>query len=356
MLFLVDGLVDDLEASRGLAGLEQLAPMPLPAGGLLVCGMGGSAIAGDLLTACAAARGLRLAVWRDYDLPGWVPGWVDAGMPVIISSYSGDTEETLSAARAAAARGCSLHAITSGGTLASYARNGIDGGAPFPAVKLPGGLPPRAALGHGLGALARVLGGLGLLPGIEGELAAAVTTLREGVARLGPASDADSPARAAARTALGRMLVIYTASPEAHAAGLRLKGQVNENGKAPALVVPFPELDHNDIVGWEVLRPRRDDFVLLVLRSADEHPRTAQRVDVTCELLADEFHTILEFHASGESSLARTLSLVQYGDYLSCYLAEAAGVDPLPVTRIDALKRRLQAEDDRANPQDRIKE
>ncbi len=342
MLSLVGGMADDLEASRGLTGLERLEPLAPPAGGLLVCGMGGSAIAADLLTAHAATCGLRLAAWRDFDLPGWV----DAGTPVILSSYSGETEETLSAARAAAARGCPLYAITSGGTLAAHARDGIDGGAPFPRVDLPGGLPPRAALGHGLGALARLLGGLGMLPGIAAELDAAVATLREGVTRLGPASAPDSPAKAAARVLLGRMLVVYTASAESHAAGVRLKGQVNENGKSPALVVPFPELDHNDIVGWEVLRPRRDDFALLVLRSADEHPRTARRVDVTCELLAGEFHTILEFRAAGDTSLARTLSLVQFGDYLSCYLAEAAGVDPVPVARIDTLKRRLQAEDD----------
>ncbi|MBU1071889.1 hypothetical protein KKG45_01445, partial [bacterium] len=205
------------------------------------------------------------------------------------------------------------------------------------------GLPPRAALGFGLGALAHVLSRLGLLPGVDEEIAAAVSTLREGVERLGPASGPDSPAKSAARTTLGRMLVVYTTSPAAHAAGMRLKAQVNENGKSPALVVPFPELDHNDIVGWEVLRPRRDDFVLLLLRSADENTRTSLRVDVTRELLAEEFHTILEFRAAGETMLARTLSLVQYGDYLSCYLAEAAGVDPVPVARIEILKQRLQA-------------
>jgi len=338
MLALVGGMADDLEASRGLTGLERVTPLPPPPGGLLICGMGGSAIAGDLLTAYAEMQGLRLSVWRDYGLPGWV----DARTPVILSSYSGNTEECLSAAREAACRGCPLVAISSGGELAGLARDGIEGGAPFPLVEVPGGLPPRAALGFGLGALARLLSGLGLLPGVDEEIAAAVAVLRDGVNRLGPASGPDSPAKAAARTVLGRMLVVYTTSAAAHAAGMRLKAQVNENGKSPALVVPFPELDHNDIVGWEVLRPRRDDFVLLLLRSPDEHARTSLRVDVTRELLTDEFHTILEFRAAGETMLARTLSLVQFGDYLSCYLAEAAGVDPVPVARIDALKQRLQ--------------
>jgi len=342
MLALVGGMADDLEASRDLAGLDVVTTLAASPGGVLVCGMGGSAIAGDLLAAYAATRGLRLSVWRDYGLPGWV----DERTPVVVSSYSGCTEESLSAARAASERGCPLVAITSGGELAELARKGHDGGAPFPRVELPGGLPPRAALGSGLGALARVLARAGLLDGVDEEIAAAVAELRAGAERLGPAAGPDNPAAAAARTVLGRLLVVYTSSPESHAAGLRLKAQVNENGKSPVLHASFPELDHNEIVGWEVLRPRREDFVLLLLRSTDESPRMTRRVDVTRELLSQEFHTILDFRATGESSLARTLSLVQYGDYLSCYLAEAAGVDPVPVDRIEELKRRLRESGD----------
>lgn len=338
MLTLVEQMADNLAASPDLEGLDAIKPIAAPSGGVLVCGMGGSAIAGDLLAAVAATQGLRLSVWRDYSLPGWVR----EDTLVILSSYSGNTEETLSAAREAASRGCTLLAITSGGKLSEYAADGIDGGAPFSRIVLPGELPPRAALGYGLGAQANLLSRLGLLTGIQAEIDAAVATLREGVILMGPTSPDDSPAKSAARQVLGRMLVVYTTSDESHAAGMRLKAQVNENGKSPALVVPFPELDHNDIVGWEVLRPRRDDFLLLILRSSDETPQTTRRVEVTRELLNEEFHAILEFNATGHSALARILSLVQYGDYLSCYLAEAAGVDPVPVSRIDVLKQRLQ--------------
>lgn len=337
MLDLVAGMGDDLSASPDLPGLDDLVPPAVQPAGVMVAGMGGSAIAGDLLAPLAARQGLRVSVARDYVLPGWVR----EDTLVLLSSYSGNTEETLSAARDAAARGCPRIAITGGGELAQLAAGG-DGDAPFPCVTLPGGLPPRAALGHGLGAQLNVLARLGLMTGVEAEIDAAVAVLRGGVARLGPLSGEDSPAKAAARRALGRMLVVYTTSDESHAAGWRLKAQVNENGKSPALVVPFPELDHNDIVGWEVLRPRRGDFLLLILRSADEHPRTADRVEITRELLAGEFHDVLEFRAEGGSALARILSLVQYGDYLSCFLAAAAGVDPVPVTRIESLKTRLQ--------------
>ncbi len=340
MLSLVAGLGDDLAASPDLKGLDALSPSATPPAGVVVAGMGGSAIAGDLLAPLAARQGLRVTVVRDYALPGWVR---DDSL-VILSSYSGNTEETLSAARDARKRGCPLVAITSGGELGRMAA-GDDDHPPFPCVELEGGLPPRAALGHGLGAQLNVLSRLGLLDGVDAEIAAAAAALRAGVDRLGPAAPVDSPAKTAARRTLGRMLVVYTTSDESHAAGWRLKAQVNENGKSPALVVPFPELDHNDIVGWEVLRPRRDDFLLLILRSADEHPRTAARVEITRELLAGEFHDVLEFRAEGDSALARILSLVQYGDYLSCFLAAAAGVDPVPVTRIESLKQRLQEYD-----------
>ena len=336
MLDLLSGMGENLEASARLEGLDKLTPLRTRPTGVVVAGMGGSAIAADLIAPLAARQGLRVEVSRDYALPGWVRD----DTLVLLSSYSGNTEETLSAARDAVERGCPCVALTSGGTLAELA-SGSE--VPhFPCVTLPGGLPPRAALGHGLGAQLNALSRLGLLDGIEAEIAAAAAGLRDGVTRLGPATGEESPAKAAARRVLGRMLVVYTTSEESHAAGWRLKAQINENGKSPAMVVPFPELDHNDIVGWEVLRPRRRDFLLLILRSADEHPRTTSRVEITRDLLRDEFHDVLEFRAEGESILARILSLVQYGDYLSCYLAAAAGVDPMPVTRIDELKTRLR--------------
>ena len=137
-------------------------------------------------------------------------------------------------------------------------------------------------------------------------------------------------------------MVIYTTSPESHGAGQRWKAQLNENAKSPAYATPFPELNHNDIVGWELPEALRRAFVLVLLRSADEHPRVAARVAITRELLDGQFAAVQEVRARGETPLARTLSLVQYGDYLSCYLAELRGRDPLPVKRIDVLKSHLQ--------------
>ena len=119
---------------------------------------------------------------------------------------------------------------------------------------------------------------------------------------------------------------------------MRLKAQINENSKMPALVVPFPELDHNDLVGWCLNPEQREKFVLIILRGKDDNERIAKRVDVTRELLWNEFADIHEVRSAGESPLARVLSLVQYGDYLSCHLARLSGVDPVPVDRITKLK------------------
>jgi len=338
MLGLIAELPAQLAGAGVLPGLDALRPAATCPREVLFCGMGGSAAAADLLAPLVAVGGLRLSVWRDYGLPGW------AGPEhhVVLSSYSGDTEETLSAAAAAVARGCSLTALTSGGALRDLAA-GTAGGEGFPCVVLPAGLPPRAALGHGVGVLLHVLHRLGLAPDPAPAVAAAVAVLREGEALFGPGADPDgNAALALARRLLGRMAVIHSASPEAHPAARRLKAQINENAKSPACVAELPELDHNEIVGWETLRRRRDDFLLVQFRSGDETPVLARRAEVTAQLLAGEFHAVETVTARGDVPLARVLSLVQFGDYLSCYLASAAGVDPMPVARIKELKALLK--------------
>ncbi len=348
MAALVAAMPGHLAASGRLPGLEGIAPGAGSRRRILLCGLGGSAVAGDLVRPLAAAAGADLTVWRDYGLPAWA----GPDTLVVLSSYSGHTEETLSAARAALAAGLPALAITSGGALAALSARGDARGRPVPVVTLPGGLPPRAALGHSLGALLRALHRAGAMPDPEADLQEAVTVLREGTARWlgGRADAADNPPAQLARALLGRFTVIYTTGPEAHGAGVRLKAQLNENAKHPAYTVEFPELDHNDIVGWEVLRRRRDGFSLVVIRAGDEHERVTRRVEITRELLAGEFHAAHEIAPRGRRPLARILSLVQFADICSCFLAEAAGVDPMPVHRIDALKARLARPQEESRP------
>ena len=346
MFELVYALPDQLLASDGLEGLLTIQPAAQRYRHIILCGMGGSAIAGDLVQPLLQDGSVGLHVWRDYGLPHWA-GPDDL---VICSSYSGDTEETLSGTTEAARRGCARLAITSGGRLARLAQ-----GEGFPVVILPGGLPPRASLGWGLGAVVRILGRLGLVPAADELIAGAAATLSTmRSARLAPleiegGSSATVPADpegnpAAADLAghlVGKVPVIYTAGREAHAAGIRLKAQLNENSKVPALLASFPELNHNDLVGWDLASGDRGQFVLLILRGISENIRVDRRVELTTELLADEFPEIHEIKATAADPLGRIMSLVQYGDFLSCHLARLRGVDPVPVERIGRLKKAL---------------
>jgi glucose/mannose-6-phosphate isomerase len=337
MLGLVADLPAQLLGSAAMPGRDEVSGRSLPGRDVLLCGMGGSAVAGDLVQPLCTAAGVRLRVHRDYGLPGdLVPGTL-----VVLSSYSGDTEETLAALAEARERRLPLLGLTSGGALLAAAR-GTEGGPRFPVLVLPPGLPPRAALGHSLGALLWGLHEYDLLPSPAPELQEAAAVLKQRNAVLGPAAGPAGPAANLARTCRDRFVVVYTTSAESHGAGLRWKAQLNENAKSPAYAAPFPELNHNDIVGWELPAALRRAFVLVLLRSADEHPRVTARVAITRELLSGQFAAVQEVQARGSTPLARTLSLVQYGDYLSCYLAELRGLDPLPVTRIDVLKEHLQ--------------
>ncbi len=346
MFKLVGALGDQLRQSAHLDGLAGVKP---PASGIkrvILCGMGGSAIAGDLIQPLLADGRIPLSVWRDYGLPHWV----GPGDLVLCSSYSGNTEETLSGAHEAGLRGCDRLAITSGGSLASLAS--AEG---FGAVILPGGLPPRASLGLGLGALVHCLGRLTLVTDAATSVVRAAETLdRYRVARSSPVAtdggdtgsipadpEGNLAAAELAEILVGKVPVIYTAGAEAHAAGLRLKAQLNENSKAPACLAQFPELDHNDLVGWSLDPSDRGRFVLLILQGKSDNDRISRRVDLTRQLLAEEFPEIHEIRSSASGVLERTMSLVQYGDYLSCHLARLKNVDPLPVDRITRLKEAL---------------
>jgi glucose/mannose-6-phosphate isomerase len=339
MLALVESLPEQLAASGSLDGLERIPPLTSRPDRVLLCGMGGSAIAGDLIQPLLAGKPFSLEVHRDYGLPGWV----DDRTVVVASSYSGNTEETLAAVAAATERGCPMLAVTSGGELLRLSAESGTGPGSFAAVVLPGGLPPRASLGFGLGAQLWGLHRLGLLESPGPEIEAACRVLAAANPEyLDGAGDRISPTVALANACAGKFLAIYTTSGEAHGAGMRLKAQLNENSKCPASCVPFPELNHNDIVGWRLTNGQRHGFVLLVIRGGDENPRVSDRVAITLELIGEEFDSIHQILPRGGTVLARTLSLVQFGDYLSCHLAEVAGVDPVPVERIETLKTRLQ--------------
>ncbi len=299
----------------------------------LICGMGGSGIGGDFAAALADVEGRRVGVHKSYG----IPGWAKATPPLVVAvSYSGNTEETLSAVEEAVGVGAPVVAVTSGGALADVART-----RGLALVTVPGGLQPRAALGYLLGSILEVLSGAGILSdptdALE-EAASLVTSLS------GPDGAAEGLARDLAERLDGRIVAVYGSVGLTAPVAQRWKTQINENAKWPAWWALLPELDHNEIVGWSG-RPdlsRRVGVVALVDR--DDSERVSARLRLTEEVTAGQVEWVGEVYAQGESPLARMMSLVAVGDLVSLELARLAGVDPVPVDVIENLKRRLDEE------------
>jgi glucose/mannose-6-phosphate isomerase len=307
----------------------------VPAGitSVLVCGMGGSAIGGDMAAAWAAPRGVRLAVHRGYGLPAWV----DRETLLVFSSYSGNTEETLDAFDASGRVGAPRLAVATGGALAARAR-----AAGVPLLLVPPGLQPRAALGHSLVALLVLLHAAGLVDDPLPDLAGAARRLEGLASRCRPESpEAANPAKRLARAWHGRLPVFYTGPGLLAPAGVRWRGQVNENAKSLAIASVLPELDHNEIMGWQALPDVRRAICLVFLRDADDAGPVALRMQVTADILADRAGALEWVDAPAGARLERLLGTTYLGDWASVYLAFLNGVDPTPVAEIDQLKRRL---------------
>jgi glucose/mannose-6-phosphate isomerase len=334
MLQMVAGLPAQIERAAAVRDALGAAPGTRAASrSVLVCGMGGSAIGGDLAAAWAAPHGVRVAVHRGYGLPAWL----DDATLLVFSSYSGNTEETLSAFDAAAARGAARRCIATGGALAARAR-----AAGAPLVRLPAGLQPRAALGHSLVALLVHLHAAGLVPDPVPDLEAAAAHLRRLAVEWGPeVPAARNAAKRLARCWHGRLPVLYTGMGLGQPVGVRWKGQIHENAKSFATVGVFPELDHNEIMAWSALPELRRNVVLVLLRDRDDGDAIARRMQVTAEILANRIGAIEWIDTIGDSRLERALAAAWLGDWASVYLACLAGVDPTPVAEIEVLKARL---------------
>jgi glucose/mannose-6-phosphate isomerase len=330
------GMLDDvlaqprhlLDATRR-AGEARL-PRIDAAGGMILCGMGGSAIGGDL-AAAALERRLRrpLQVVR-----GYAPGpAARRDTLVVCASYSGNTEETLAAYEAAGAAGAPRFAVTTGGALADAAE--ADG---VPLLRLPGGLQPRAAVAYMLVGALECAAASGAAPPLRDEVARAAGFLAELCAEWGPDADPSSDAKQLARRLHVTVPVVYGAGPTC-AVARRWKAQLNENAKMPAFCAELPEADHNEICSWATVAPAPLCAVFLDDAWLDE--RLRRRVVLTADLIRG-YDARVEVHgARGATPLERVLSLVLLGDLVSVYLAVLDGVDPTPVDTIAALKAAL---------------
>ncbi len=334
MAALVDALPEHVE--EALARTDG-APWKLPLADpdlVAVGGMGGSAIAGELTG--AMYRDLLPRPWlvvRDYH---W-PACVGPRSLAVLSSNSGGTEETLALEAESHARGVPSVALTSGGPLAGRAR---ERGLHVQAV--PAGMPPRAALFHGWVPLTRLAAGLGWVPDPVPAWREAAAVMRAARGRIGFAvPEATNEAKRLARACLGRFVFLYSSAGAVEAVGLRWRHQLHENAKLAAHSAAVPELNHNEIVGWQAAGALQRGSSVLVLRDREDSAEAKLRLELTAEYAARQGAAVHELHSTGESRLARLASLVQFGDYFSVYLALLGGVDPVDISSIDEFKRRL---------------
>jgi glucose/mannose-6-phosphate isomerase len=321
MLGAVRSLPDHLHDALWRVESANLEPIE-GCSGLLVCGMGGSAIGGDLAAAALGSRlGNQLTVVRGYALPVWTP----TDRVVLCSSYSGETEETLGCYDAAEALGASRIVATTGGPLAESARR--DG---VPVIGLPAGLAPRAAVGYMFTVVAEVasLCGSDTIRMEIDSSAAHLEEIRDGLAER---------AATIADQLDGAIPAIYGSGLTAPAA-YRWKSQLNENAKMPAFFHVLPELDHNEIMGWEGADRRMS---ALLLEDRDQHPRVRQRFELTASLIEPDAERVLRIETEGDSRTERLLWAVMLGDLVSLHLAARRGVDPSSTDVIERLKDEL---------------
>jgi glucose/mannose-6-phosphate isomerase len=300
---------------------------------IAILGMGGSAIGGDLLSSLNAIDGkVPISVCRDYTLPKFV----DAKTLVIASSYSGMTEETLSAFDQALATAAKKLVITTGGKLKAIAEQNK-----IPVLIIDYKAPPRAALAHSFFPLLGICQNLGIVSDKStdvAEMAQVLQNLQTTIDENRPLKS--NPAKQLATKLHSHLAVIYGAGFVSTAAQ-RWKTQINENSKAWAFYEIFPELNHNAVVGYEFPADFAERLFVIFLRSPRLHSRTLLRYKLTAEMLSNAkvSHEIID--AKGESALSQMMSLVFFGDWVSYYLALLNETDPYPVKIIDFLKKRL---------------
>jgi glucose/mannose-6-phosphate isomerase len=302
--------------------VESARLAPADTAGLMVCGMGGSAIGGDLAAAALGDRLTRpLITVRGYEIPSWAtPEWT-----VLFSSYSGDTEETLACFAAAEALGATRIVASTGGALVAEARE-----AGVPVVGLPGLLPaPRTAVAYMLVCATEVAALAGVAPRIHTEIDAAAAFLE------GQAADLQALAAEAAGR-IGESTAVVVGAGLTAPVARRWKTQINENADAHAFFSELPEADHNEICAWS-----GNDFAAVMLEDSGQHPRECRRFELTAEAIAATGAEAIRIETQGSTGVARLLWATMLGDLVSLELAKARGVDPLPVEAIDKLKSAL---------------
>jgi len=335
MLEVEENFYRQLEDSKKIAESVDLNRIKLKRfSGIAILGMGGSGFAGDIIKSLVKDEiDMPVEIVKSYDLPSFVKNdWL-----VIPVSYSGNTEETIAAARQALKKGCTLLCVTTDGEIEKIAQENNQ-----VVIKVPSGFQPRGASGYLFFSTYLVLGRMGIININAGDVKEALDLVKNKVSQY--AREIKTEENYAKQIAFGignKLPVIYGTSGILSAVAFRWKCEFNENSKFPSFWSEFPELNHNETVGWENLKELTSNFVLIVFKDSDATAKIKTRIDTTVKIIKNNLSKIIEISVEGRSKLAKALALMYLGDIASVYLALLNETDPTPVDKISVLKSEL---------------
>lgn len=322
---LVDNFAAQLKEAIGIGNNAQLRPAENEIKNVLIAGLGGSGIGGTIASELTASTAnVPVCVTKGY----FPPEHINLNSLVIVSSYSGNTEETLNVLEKVIEKDAKIVCVTSGGKIEEIAKaKNLD------LIKIPGEMPPRACLGYSLTQLFVILRSYGIIPkdSYTKELNDAISLLES------EKENIKSEAKTISEKLYGKTPVIYTTTYKEGVA-IRFRQQINENAKMLCWHHVFPEMNHNELVGW---RSKNDNLAVVILRDHEEYSRNVSRFEISKGIISNYTSTIIELFSKGNSDLERALYLIHLCDWISVYLADLNKVDAVEVKVIDHLKGEL---------------
>lgn len=335
MLRLISGLPDQCKEAYEIGKNADISNPGFKVENIVFAGLGGSAIGADIVRVYLQKElNIPVVVCRNYTLPNFT------GKTTLLfcSSYSGNTEETLSCFGDGLKRGAHIITMGSGGKLKSRSLEND-----FKHIDIPAGFPPRTALGYMSITVLAILTRLDIIKDKKkeiGEVYSVLSDLRDKEIGIDLPFEKNISKQLASRL-YGRYSIIYGTSDSTEAVSVRWRGQFAENSKSLSSSHVLPEMNHNEIVGWEFPKDVLKDLIVLILRDKIDHERTKHRIEISKEIIKRSGAEIFEFERRDAGLLARLFSLIYIGDFASFYLALLNGIDPTPVKQVDYLKSQL---------------
>lgn len=300
---------------------------------IIITGLGGSAIGGDLIRSYTYYEiKIPVSINRNYTLPSYA----NNDTLVIVCSYSGNTEETISALNEAQKKKCRIICLTSGGEIEKIAKKNKK-----PVFKIPDGLQPRCALGYSFFSLITIFIRLGFISKRESDIEHTIKIIEKGSSVYSILDVEKNPALKLATALKGKLPIVYSSTDTLDIVNLRWRGQFSENSKILAYGNLYPEMNHNELVGWNLNKDILRKTIVLFLMDKSDNKRIKLRMKITKEVIKNYCDNIFLLESDGKSKLERIFDLIYLGDWVSYYLAILSNENPTPVEAIEKLKKQL---------------